>query len=232
MNCRDSKDFIRLCLIGKLAAQYEEGLQEHLKDCAACAAVYERMRSQHIIDEDEVSIPLPDWEKSWAFISDQIRKPRKRFERPMTYRIMLAGAAACFIFIMGLFFGRSLFGPADIQRSVIGNSPVQAYFETLEPILIDFMNPSHAEPSDDLQFMKQEMLIGLIAQTRLFRRLLSSDQDGYIKQLLEDLEFILISISNLRPGDLDSADQIHRFIRDKDLYFRLRQLSKSSNRIS
>ena len=46
-----------------------------------------------------------------------------------------------------------------------------------------------------------------------------------MRDLLEDLEFILVSISNLRPEDKDAAKQLKQFIRKNRLNNRLSLLT-------
>ncbi len=50
----------------------------------------------------------------------------------------------------------------------------------------------------------------------------------YLLRLIEDMELILVSISNLRPDDEEYTQQLAHLIQEKALLFRLQQLVKNT----
>jgi len=62
----------------------------------------------------------------------------------------------------------------------------------------------------------------MLVQTRLLKYLVSQRDDPYLLQLLEDLELILVEISNLKPQDQQSAAQLTRLIRENEIKFKIR----------
>ena len=186
MNCRETQDFIHLRLYGSLAEEHEQALRNHLEACPACCEAAKQMMSCRAIDVVEPPA-LPDWEASWRIISERC-EPRYRQGFPVRpLRLALAGVAVL-VFGLGIFVGRFFLSPYP-ERSVAAHpASWQSYAESLEPMLVDFMNPSRAEPSEEFLTRRRALLADLISRTRLLKRLLSLDDDDYLRQLFDDLE--------------------------------------------
>ena len=65
----------------------------------------------------------------------------------------------------------------------------------------------------------------MLAETRLLQSLAETSRDISLKGFLEEMESILLSLANLKPGDRDSADLLDRTIRDRRIRSKLRELS-------
>ena len=178
--------------------------------------------------------PEPDWEKSWRIIKAHSCVGRKRVSAGTPPRKwLLAGAAAALVFLFGIYLGQRLVHRTrDVSEILMtgGHSedraPLRSYAETLELLLIDFENRDFASGNEELAALEQEVIMNMLVQTRLLQYILSQrEKDTALYTLLDDLELVLISMSNLRPEDTGGADQLTQFIRDRRLQFRLRQLA-------
>lgn len=236
MDCNDFKNMIVVSIYGKLTSSEKSEFEEHLRDCPKCARLYRKTERYHGLFEEKEEMPLPSWEKSWETISERAIKRKKRAIIRFPYRkYALTAAAIIAVFVIGIYAGRHLFIPkSDISQfesepDYSHARPIRYYAENLEPVLINFMNRSYERNGEEFPEIEKQVIVDMLEQTRLLKRLLSGREDPLLQYILEDLEFILVSISNMRPGDRDSADQLNQFIREKELRFKLHQLASEKS---
>lgn len=234
MNCEEFKNATIVGIYGELSTDDLEALRKHALECPKCAHAYERTRELHGMLRVGEDIALPDKEACWRAIRDRSLKPRWRL--PVffdTRRLAIAAAAAAVVFALGILVGRSVFPPGSGPTTHIADSgyagvSVAGYAETVELILLDFMNRGGPPASDDVADFTGRVVADMLAQTRLLKRAAEREGDSDLRLLLEDVEVVLISISNLRYQNGDVADQLNRSIRSKLLLNRLRQLPAES----
>ena len=240
MNCRDFRNLILIGVHGRLTPDERKELDRHRAECDACAALHEQsmalMDVQEKSSNENASVPLPDWEKSWALISEKAlprKSPRSSFFS-LVLRWAPAAASILLVFALGYFFGRRFLvkGPASgsgIASAVTADQPSPLLFanyaDNLKPVLINFLNRSDVRPPEELRALEREIIRDILSRTRLLRSLAAESEDAALGDLLLDLEFILASMANLAPDDTESADHLKRMIREKDIPLRLRELA-------
>jgi hypothetical protein len=240
MNCEEFKDAIVVRIYGELPPDREAALQRHVGECDDCARVYARTLGLQNVNDVDDDIPTPDWEASWRVIRERTQKKRWRlpalFEWPAK-RFAMAAAAVVIVFVFGVLAGRSIFfPPAEPEwttpgRGIQSVTSVATYTETLEPLLIDFMNRSGQTRSDEMSELTDRVAIEMLAQTRLLKRAAERSSDAELYFLLEDIELVLISIANLGGQNGDVAEQLDQIIKNKAIMFRLRQLPAGQSTI-
>ena len=229
MNCNKFRDLIVVSIYGKLTDQEKGDFDDHRRECEKCEALYKTTAEFAGIYEDKNDIPLPDWEKSWSVISDKaFRKKRFGFSFVPSVRFAAAAAAVVVVFAVGLFAGRTLFDRPVLETAPRHVLPIQQYAENLEPLLVNFTNRSEEQTSEDYSEVELRILTDMLAQTRLLKYLAEQRGDEFQIKLLEDLEFVLVDITNLRPGDREPVDQLKRLIKEKDLRYRLKNFSEEN----
>ena len=62
----------------------------------------------------------------------------------------------------------------------------------------------------------------MLVKTKLLKYIMQKRENTQLVQLLGDIEFILLNLSNLRPEDSLSTKQIQQFIREKNLKVQLK----------
>ncbi|NIM58062.1 MAG: hypothetical protein GTO16_03835 [Candidatus Aminicenantes bacterium] len=234
MNCEESKNLMTVSVFGKLTHSEKTDLEEHLRECQKCARIYERtahLSPQHNKKED---IPLPDKEKSWQIISAKIFQKKRDWKVFFPYKkLALAASALVVVFILGFIVGKQFFFPGSREirpesTALKGyDSPIQRYAENLELILVSFMNRIDSQRQEEISEIEKKVIKDILVQTRLLKYLVSQRDDPYVQQLIEDVELIMIGISNLSPQDQASADLLARLIRENEIKFKLKTLITS-----
>jgi len=231
MNCEEAKNLIAIGVFGDPDPADRTALEDHLRDCPACSRVFETMAESRLSFEVPKDLPAPDWEKSWEVISDRaFGRPRgfRVFGIPMTWAV--AAASLAIIFVLGFLAGRRFISPPskspELSQARIpdADSPLQRYAESLEPVLIDFLNRGETERPREAFELESRILQNMLVETRLWRGLAERAGETSLKGFLDELESLLISLANLKPGDRDSADLLDRVIRERRIRSKLREL--------
>lgn len=238
MNCEESKNLMTVSVYGKLTLSEKAKLDEHLRECQKCARIYEKSAQLSQQFDKKEDIPLPNKEKSWQIISTKAFQRKRGWKVFFPYKkLALAASALVVVFILGFIVGKQFFFPGSdkIQPESTAlrgyDSPIQRYAENLELILVSFMNRTDAQRQEEISEVEKKVIKDILVQTRLLKYLVSQRDDPYLQQLLEDVELIMIGISNLKPQDQDSADQLTRLIRENEIKFKLKTLITSKTTI-
>lgn len=238
MNCEECKNLITVSVFGKLTSQEKRQMEEHLRECPQCTRIYEKSECLSSLFEDKEEIPLPDKEKSWDIISSRAvpRKSGRTIFFPYK-KWAFAASALVIVFLLGFLIGKQMFFPGAGETAPESvafqgyESPIQRYTEGLEPILINFVNRTDARKQQEMSDIEKLVVKEMLTQTKLLKHLVSRRDDPRLLQLLEDIEFILVGISNLSPQDQESAAQLARLIRENEIKFKLKTFFTSQTTI-
>ncbi|MFC2157842.1 anti-sigma factor family protein [Acidobacteriota bacterium] len=232
MKCKESEKLLVINMFGKLTPEEKKQLESHLQDCEMCVLKYDPSFQITGIPEDSEDVPLPDMEESWKVISQRALRPKRGFQLFIPYRkLVWAAPALVLVFVLGFFLGRQVLfnknsrpgGPLFAESS---GTPIERYAEGLETILVGFMNRDPAPRSQDLEGLERLLIEEMLVQTKILKHLFQ-EKDNPVLELLEDLEFILVALSNLNPDDSFGAEQLHQLIEEGELKLRLQVLSDS-----
>lgn len=226
MNCQKAKDLLAAGVFGRLSPVQRRDLEEHLKDCPACARLYEKTAGIMGLREKEKDIPLPDLEKSWKVVSNSLEDRRRPRRMLPAQKWVLAACSLLAVFVLGYFAGKSVLksGRQGLSAPVSSTLSFASYADHVKPVLVDFLNRDGVETPDKIRRLEKELIGDMLLRTRLLKEMVSKDGEPGKLVLLQDLEFILMSMDNLRPGDRDSARHLVRMIREKKVSLRFREL--------
>ena len=232
MNCDEAKNIITIGVFGDPDPAEAAALEDHLRRCPSCAKAFERaavLRPSSSAAPGD--LPRPDWNRSWDVISRRAfggRKKLRIFGLPGSW--VFASAALLAVFILGFIAGRRFLKPAP--ETVFAEAalpaeatPFQAYADALEPILTDFLNRGATKLPEDAAGLRNRVLRSMIEETRLLKELAKRSVDAEWDGFLDELENVLICLSNLKTGDRESADRLEQIIRNRGVRSRLRELS-------
>jgi len=233
MNCKQSEKIMTIAVFGTLNQEDEIALMEHITRCHKCAQKWKKtapLRDQH---HEDPSFPLPDPDFSWAVISKRLSKNRHLHHRVRNWNWVPVAAALLLVFAAGFFFGRRLFlaspkgltfPPMDLSKASL-----ESYADYLQPVLINFLNQSSIQNPESVRQLEQHIISDLLDRTRLLKSLIPEYSNSDLRELLQDLEFILTAMDNLKAGDRDTARHLVGMIRDKEVSLRLHQLIKTQS---
>lgn len=223
MNCKKAKDLIAIGIFGKLTPEQRGELDDHIKDCPECARLAEK--SAPLLDRRrEEEAPPPDLEKSWRVISARTLERRRPLVIKPVRKWAFAAAFLLMVFILGYFAGKMVLSDGKkLQSSSSAIPSLTVYADNLRPVLINFVN-SREEATPEIRELESRIISDMLRQTRMLKDLAARAGDRERLELLQDLEFILISMNNLQPDDRESARHLARMIRDKDISLKLREL--------
>lgn len=201
----------------------------HLVTCEECQAEAARLAS--VLSMVEVPVPEPDagFElRTWDRLAWRLRGARRN-ERRFPW---IAAAAALFVIALAtaLWIGRP--GPAPDTSRIAATAPpaveprgdrvlllvVSHHLDRTERVLLEL---ARTPASGDLSTGR--MSAGDLAAANRLYRLAASDRDPRLAALLEELEPILVELSNA-GDDLTAEDlqSLQKRIEDRGLIFKLR----------
>ena len=224
MKCKTFQNLILLFVQNELEKKDRIHLEDHLAKCTFCSRVLEQERAlMNLVVKDRADVPESDWEKSWQriFTETRVEKRNKIFLLPYLKKWRIQTSVVTFVFIIGILVGKFIFFPPQTEEYITTITPIQRYVGNIQPVLIDFINKNGRTGSKNLRESEKEILRDMLIKTRLLKKRTYQTGNVHLQLLLDDLELILIEISNIKPGDKNSAARLKEMIRGKDLKFRI-----------
>ncbi len=232
MNCRDYEKKMILSLSNDLDPHEQKALEAHLKDCPACLQKYEKIKKE--LEWMAVvlnSRPEFDWDKSWDIIRNRLtRNTWIRETRIFQFRRILQAAAVLGIFLLGIVIGRYLLLNPEEELSlqsnkmIVSSRLIQQHLEETKIALLEYNNRiALGSDREIFDFEKQRARI-LLFRNRALQAFLISSGDPSVTELLQDLEIILYEAANLETSSSKNHMFIKTLIKDKDIFFRMRQI--------
>ena len=225
MNCKECRNLITFYAQDEVSPDEKRLLEEHLEECSPCSQVLKRERVIiESVDRDSKNLPSPDWEASWRVISAHPQKAGKGWKRLV---VQTAGVLA--VFIVGAVIGRFVLFPTGQAEEITAFSPLHRYFSQIRPVLTVFMNTSVDRVTEYEADMEKKIIQEMLAETRLLKQGMYEQDNPYLQTLFDELEIILIEISNLKYGDELTKKMIMEMIRAKEISFKLKALDSSGS---
>jgi hypothetical protein len=250
MRCEDCEKFFVEALYEELDSESRSKFEKHLSECRACSAEFKRMQATlRIMDRRERPDPgQAYWEGYWNRLNASMERPQPRGMRRWLTRRVLGGsrpavtwayraAAAVVLVALGAFVGRTFLptrvverqGPTAPERQMVvqpastGQRAMQ-YLESSQVLLLALVN---YDPENEGVYAAD-----LSAQRRLSRRLvgeaaglkeeLGDPRHRRLRELVSDLELILMQIANLEgDDDLGAVEFIRSSVNEKDVLLKI-----------
>jgi hypothetical protein len=115
---------------------------------------------------------------------------------------------------------------------------VAQHFDNLKPMLIDYANytPEDEEEADvepvETVVVDKTTVQKLLLENRLLKRVLAKSDDVSTKLLMDELEIILVEISNSNGDKEDTLRAVRQLIKDNDILFKMKVLKKKDKKAS
>jgi len=202
---------------------------------------------EKIKKQEKASLIKSFWESRTLFskrvlaVGDKVRHKVRHW--------MLLPAAALLLVVIGIVIGRYLYmppvpgkgeelisGAVSLERKV---SPVVLeHFESLRPLLIDCANYNMQEAGGGEEFVlvDKKALEKLAWQNLLLKRIAARGNDVVLTQVLEELELVLLELSNAEPGEFSSdiageetIGRVREILKKNDTLFKMKIYNKSED---
>ena len=234
MNCKKCAGLMELYIHEDLSKPDRKSFEEHLNSCKECSLEFSKIKQVvSKIGSITGDIPVPDWDKSWRSIKKNIgKKPeRKKFFLYFpSFNWRLAVVYSIFIFFLGLAAGKILFFSPQggkSQGSAITQDiqvTIREYFEDIKPVVLEYANYQPIYKNiEDITFDKT-VARKLLTRNRILQYRVPKVKNAKLQQLLEELEVILMEISNLNYNESENLQMIKELIKIKKTIFKLENL--------
>jgi hypothetical protein len=207
--------------------------EEHIRECAACRAEFERLKetldsmAAFEVPERDEQYGTDVWNRIRAHLPEQ--EKRNWFAWPRMRRFVVVGALAALI-VAAFLLGRiSKPGPGQIQTVTNKEDKdkkvlLVALGDHLERSQMVLIELSHAPSSDDVDISsEQRRAEDLLSANRLYRQAAVKNGDADLAAVLDDLERVLMEVTH-EPSKLDGEEMqaIQKRIEAKGILFKVR----------
>jgi len=227
MTCQQCRDRIIAALYNELSGDEKIRFESHLGTCKECSRMYAEMdETLRIMDKRERVEPE---DTSWSGYEDRIMEKIRERELPapgkerekFAFRgawvpSWAYGIAALLLITIGIFLGRSLFvnqvtavnpekgqltSSVPVTSDTI-NAAVLPYLERSRNVLLGIINTDETTYSQPVFEQQQRVSRQLIQQGAVIRAALKKPDQQQVRQLVQDLEVILLQLANIevKPG--------------------------------
>src|SRR5262245_11271680 len=236
-----SDEELLLDYYGEASPEQRATMRAHLERCAECQALDRELRGVLALVNTE---PLPEapagFEREmWARVEPHIAiapKPRSgeggsrtfwSFEWPRWALAAAAVALATVSFTLGRVWDTpaaptvaSVDKPHTVSERML-RSEVEEHLERSQRVLVELVNTDDAAPV--VFASDRERAADLVAAGRLYRHSVEGIGDTETRDLLEDVERVLVEIANgPEVGTSNDLSEVRARISNQDLIFRLR----------
>lgn len=231
--CKKYETKMDLYICDALPEADRSKLEDHIKTCAACARTFSKIKEAYaFIASGTEKVPTPDWDTQWRVIRKRVLAASRPKEKTVPgFRWGWAMAGAMVIFVMGVFVGKYMFfSPTEdtvtdsrVTRQL--HLALQEHIETIKPVILQYSNYHRAAAggqgiSVDI-VIDREMAAKFLAKNRLLQGQMLQNKNQYMKQLLEELDMILMEISNLTTDEPENLLLIKELIKIKGILLKM-----------
>lgn len=244
ISCRTSKDRMVEALYGELGPTEKERFDGHLRSCPECASAYSALGATlRVMDQRERPDPGPAfWDGYWDRLSRR-KVWEEAGEAPRTSlgtRLVRAlsgiprwsyqAAGAVGLLLVGILIGsRLITPPAPVPTAAVSapsGAVVQAanYIERSKVLLLGLVNYD-AATEDAYAFdlaRKKTMSRELAAEAPAVRGALNERGQKRLRDLVSDLEIIMMQIANLGSGqDVEGVELIKQGVDRRGIFLKI-----------
>lgn len=249
--CKRCRRLLKDAVVGELTGDADRFFTAHLKQCAECRAAYDELEATvQILNKPSREQPDPEfWDGYWDRLQARMTRENVFVEKARTNRSagrrFLFGsprwawqtAAAAALVVVGIFLGRALFAP-DVpsaapgpnSASVVKVEPgfelvrrAQEYVGRSQRMLLAIVNfdPESEDPyALDLD-TRRRVSRDLVTEAAWLKQELEETRSHRLRELVSDLEVILLQIANLENPDLVDIDMIRTGVESRGILFKI-----------
>lgn len=257
--CKKYRDMFVEALYNELPESGRAVLQAHLKDCPRCAVEYEGMTAAlgKMDRRKRPDMSEEYWENYWDRLEEKIDeqhikiKDRLKLDRLWKWlgsfdfrpRRLLYPVSALLLIALGIFIGKTIYSPTPAAETMLAGRPAAAsdrvnaaavrHFDNLKPLLVECSNYTESDGIDKSPAtipVEKEILKKLILQHHLLKKAAAESSNSFLKQLIDELEIILLEISNSNGQSGQSMKAVRDILESNDILFKMNVYSNKNKR--
>jgi hypothetical protein len=248
MNCKQCQEQIIEALYNELTRYDQQEFDVHIVSCRKCSVQYKQMQDtlDFMHQRERIDLDKALWEEQWKVLQnkigfEQVKDKTIPFEKKLKWHPALVPAwayviAAMFLIVAGIFLGQTFWsGKTTTERpgsnpSISSNTTVEdsvttqalMYLSKSKNLLLGVMNANDENYSANTMAKQQHVSRQLIQQASYFKNALDKPDQQQLKQLIHDLEIILMQLANIEvtPG-VPAVEMVKRGVDQKSILFKI-----------
>jgi hypothetical protein len=246
-DCKACKNQMIEAIYGELGRDAKEKFERHLRACPECASEYSLLGATlKLMDKRELPDPGPAfWDGYWERLcrrrtweeAGEVARPSfgarfvRAFSRLPRWSYQAAGAAA--LLLLGILIGGRLFtppsgrsGPGPAASAVPAGAVIQAenFIERSKVLLLGLVNYDPATGDSyalDLE-RKKTMSQTLASEAPAIRGALNERGQKRLRDLVADLEVIMMQIANLGAGqEVEGIELVKQGVDKREIFLKI-----------
>lgn len=224
---------------GELDDASDARMTAHIRECAECHRRQAGLQ-RVLAAVDNATVPaLPEgFERTvWARLEPALPARRGWLSWLVFSPASLAWVSAVLLLVAGAFFAGRMSHPspgpavgtasADQIREKVLLADLEEHLDRSQTMLVELVSAGSETPTIDVS-AERERAEELVAANRLYRQVVDQTGDVQLRQLLDELERLLVELA-ASPDELPTADmqQVQQRIAAKDLLFKVRVVSSA-----
>lgn len=256
--CKKVKDLMLTALTNssELSGTEHKKLQAHLKICARCSEEYKELTGLLTIMDKRHRPQMSEafWDNYYSRLEEKLdaveeqeipavkARGRRRWSVGFDFKVrwLLYPAAAVAVLVVGFAIGQylSLAPGNNIVDTAISSmrqlSPAVAqHFDNMRPLLLDYSNSSPQETRaapEETVMVEKSTVKKLLLENQLLKRVVAKEKNITVKQLMDELELILIEVSNSEADSEETRRVVQKLIKENDILFKMKVLESKEKK--
>jgi hypothetical protein len=254
--CKKIKESIVEAIYNQLPEANTLDFNQHIKSCTQCMEEYLKIKSLLEFMDKRQRPKMSDqfWDNFSLQMEDKINKQANTYanemkadkapkaRKPFWSRApwLLYPATALAILVLGIGIGRYMsqnpsqtFVDATISSIQRISPKVAEHFDNIRPLLIDYAN--YSTPAENEAYIggtsgsvmvDKEIIRQLLLENQLLKQMVTRENNISVKELLEELELVLLELSNSNGNKDETNKTVQQIINENDLLFKIKVLKK------
>jgi len=219
MNHKECRNLFVEALYEELSSPRKDDFEGHIDECEECRSSYLSLReTAKVMERRKRPEPTrPEWTSFWNRLEPILKLPARQ-EHPMTWKDRLSGlfrfrpalafgVAGTALVAIGIVIGQLMVtqplgtdgigkGLSEAERILL-NDRALSYLERSKVLLLGIVNSGAAEPASGMLTKEQHISRALVTEAGALKNDLNEADEQRMKQLIVELEILLLQIANL-----------------------------------
>ncbi len=232
-NCNEYKELLPLALYPDSDDREIEEVLKHIEECDSCRKELKELENMKLfIDQREKPLMSDDyWEEFSDKLDDKLDKEEEKSSgKVITLKRTFYPLTAAALVMFGIYIGQYMsvdrnqppsplpLAMADSNQKAEVTPAVSRHFDSLTPLLLECAN---YQSKGDITLERKDVR-SLLLENRILKQIVAKQNNMTEKQLLEELEIILMELSNSSP------EEAGNIVKESGIIMKMKTLTKKS----